>query len=502
MSTAIVRARAMLAFAALLLAAQPAAAGPLFEAALGDGAGYLPRASPSGARAAYFNPALLAGVPSQTELGFYLLVERLDIDVAARESREACEDGACDVPELEGAGPESFRHDDGSPLDQPSIPTRWLEEGQSGANGLAARPRQGASTGDDEHGYLALGMVQAGAEQRFAFGVTALLPLDDFMQTRAFYADEREQYFSNSLHHELYGDRLQTADLAFGAGVQVLDELAIGGALTLGIASAAEAPVYVSNLGDLDTLLMDSNVGVALSLSPHVGVTVTPAPWLRLSATAHSPQGTEIETRFSYVIAGGVEQHAAQSFVVGYLPWTFGLGAEATFGEPARGAWSIAADGTYALWSDYRDRHDERPSARYEWSDVLSGALGVRGRLQDLAGYVSCGYAASPVPAQRGRSSYVDSDRITTGLGASYDFTLLDMSASVALELMLHRLLPRDVTKDADEIRDEVPDDAVGGTPRREVPGRDGLQTNNPGFPGFSSEGVIAGGGVKLSLAY
>ena len=46
---------------------------------------------------------------------------------------------------------------------------------------------------------------------------------------------------------------------------------------------------------------------------------------------------------------------------------------------------------------------------------------------------------------------------------------------------------------------DEVPDDGVvNGQP---IPGRQGLQTNNPGWPGFGSEGWIVGGGVYLSVA-
>ena len=281
-------ASAALAFCVVALWPRPAAAGPLFELALGDGAGFVPRASPSGSRATYFNPALLVDSPTQVELGFFLLAARLDVSVAPRDSSSRCEDGACDVPEIDGAGPAAFRHEDGSSLELPSLPTAWLQSGQGGDSGLSAHPRQAAATGHDEHGYVSLGLVQATADKRFAVGLSALLPTDDFMHAQAFYVDEREQFFSNSLHHELYGDRLQTADFAFGAGVRIIDELAIGMSLTLGIASAAQAPVYVSNLGDLDTLLIDSDVSVAASLAPHFGVAFTPIPRLRLSATAGS----------------------------------------------------------------------------------------------------------------------------------------------------------------------------------------------------------------------
>ena len=55
----------------------------------------------------------------------------------------------------------------------------------------------------------------------------------------------------------------------------------------------------------------------------------------------------------------------------------------------------------------------------------------------------------------------------------------------------------------------EVPDDAVD---RQQIdpvtgqyqaaPGAGGLQTNNPGWPGFSSEGWLFGGGVRLSFLF
>lgn len=493
---------------ACVLAPAQVGASPLFELVGAEDAGFAGRALPSGARAAYFNPALLLEAEPGATVGLFALIERLDVRLGARASVAECEDGACDVPEVNGAGPESFRHEDGSTLERPALPTAWLQDGLDDGEDvvLRARPRQGAPTGDDERAYLALGFVQEPIRERLSWGVSALLPLSDFMRANAFYTDEREQFFSNSLHHELYEDRLKAAGLAFGVGVQVIDQLSIGASLTLGIASAAQAPVYVSNLGDLDALLIDSEVGVALSLAPHFGVAVTPLSWLRLTATAHSPQSTGIETGFSYVIATGVEQRAAQAFELGYLPWIFGLGAELELGAPASAQWTVAASGTYALWSDYRDRHAERPRAPHAWSDVASVALTARCRVQSLAGFASATFAPSPVPSQTGRSNYVDSDRLAGSLGGSYDFPLLGAVATVGVEAQLHRLLPRSTRKRSGDgaglVRDEVPDDAVGGTPRGPIEGREGLQTNNPGFPSFASEGVLLGGGARFSLAY
>jgi hypothetical protein len=41
--------------------------------------------------------------------------------------------------------------------------------------------------------------------------------------------------------------------------------------------------------------------------------------------------------------------------------------------------------------------------------------------------------------------------------------------------------------------------DIVTGEP---IPESEGLQTNNPGWPGFASNGLLAGGGVTLTLLY
>ena len=48
----------------------------------------------------------------------------------------------------------------------------------------------------------------------------------------------------------------------------------------------------------------------------------------------------------------------------------------------------------------------------------------------------------------------------------------------------------------------EIPDDAIDGQLGEPIPGRSGVQTNNPGFPGFGSEGWIVGAGLDLAVYY
>jgi long-chain fatty acid transport protein len=495
--------------ALLALSASPpprAQASPLLEllGAQADG-GATARVSASGASACYFNPALLPHVAPGAAFGLALVIERIDVDLAERAGASECDDGACDVPEVNGAGPESFRHADGSSLDAPTVPTRWLEDGRRDADGdvlLAARPRGAAGSGDDEHGFVSLGANAAFAGGKGALGVHLLLPLAGAMQTHAFYADEREQLFSNSLHPELYGDRLRILGLAAGVGFAPLPWLSLGVSASLGIASAASAPVYVPSLADLDTVLLDSRVSVSTSLAPHFGVAISPTSWLRFAATAHSPQGTEIETRFGYVIATGVEQRAQQTFVHGYLPWMFALGAQSELGRVGPHVLSAAVTGSHALWSDYRDRHGERPRADHAWSDTPAVDLALQHRVGELHSALDAGYQPSPVPRQDGRTSYVDGDRVSIGLGSRYGFALFGTPGHAGLHAQLQRVLPEEVQKDPDALIDEVPDDAEGGVPRGPIEGRAGLQTNSPGFPGWSSEGWLVAIGAELGVGF
>ena len=59
----------------------------------------------------------------------------------------------------------------------------------------------------------------------------------------------------------------------------------------------------------------------------------------------------------------------------------------------------------------------------------------------------------------------------------------------------MNRLIRRDNVKDDALITDELPNGSVFSTTGKAVPGSAGLQTNNPGWPGFASEGWVWGVG-------
>jgi long-chain fatty acid transport protein len=491
--------------AAGVLTGATASASPVFELAGGVGGegGLNGRTVPGGASSTYYNPALLTEAESGLTLGVLILGEQIGVSLDARPGAQYS------VP----SGIENATHADGSRWSNYPIATSLLENGRMASalnTSLDARPRQGAGSGRDLFAYQMVGFVTRLFHDRLTLGVYALVPYSKYTGADAFYSDEREQYFTNSLHPELYSDRMVATSLAFGGGVKVTDELSLGLTFTLSLRTEAFTPTYVVDAGRLQDILVDSNVKVNAAVSPHLGASYKPTKRLRLTATVHSPQRLEIDTKFTFLLANGVQQAASVSFTHDYEPWQVGLGGSYDVLTTEKDSVTLAATAVYGRWSDYVDRHSETPTGAYAWYDTITPVGGVRYQHGAVGSFLDGTYQPSPVPAQTGRTNYVDNDRIGVVGGIDYKFELFGTALRVGAQLEGHRLLPRYQAKIPTPtspdgrnhtpglVADEVPDDAIlNGQP---VAGRQGLQTNNPGWPGFASEGWVLGGGVYLSV--
>ena len=218
----------------------------------------------------------------------------------------------------------------------------------------------------------------------------------------------------------------------------------------------------------------------------------------------------QLDATFTFLLATGLSQSSGVSFVLDYVPWQLGAGAAYDVVKSGKDTVTLAGSALYGRWSDYVDRHGDRPLPAYPWQDTITGAGGVRYAHGPVGTFLDLQYKPTPVPFQTGRSNYVDNDRLGAAVGADYTFPVLDTPMHLGAELQTHYLLPRHQSKlkppDAPDgrvhtpalVRDEVPDDAV--VIDEPLAGRSGLQTNNPGFPGFGSSGFIVGGGVYMSI--
>lgn len=481
-------------------------ASPLLET-VGDTlstAAMQPRTLAGGSAAAYFNPSLLLDSPAEIAVGLVVLRQSIGVTLYGRPGPEyAIPDGIENGSRSDGTGFESY-----------GVGTNLLQFGKEGDTpqaSLRARPRQGAGTGHDTGTYASVGMNVHLFDGKFALGFHGLVPNGDFTQLNAFYNDEREQYFSNSLHAELYSDRMTAISFGAGACLKITDELSLGLGATLGLQAGVQAAAFVADASQLGDILIDVTAPVNISVAPHFGVSYHVTDRVHLTATAHAPKQIDLNTNFTFLLASGVEQESGIQFVLDYSPWMIGTGGELVLVENRKHRLALATSLLFAQWSTYINRHGERPRDSYAWADTLSATGGVRYRFRDLTTLVDVGYVPSPVPEQTGRENYVDNDRFTSALGAQYEIELWGTPMRVGALFNALRLIPRENHKretptdpggdiiQPDLVVDEVPDDARLG--RQPVPGAAGLQTNNPGWPGFESRGWVLSGSVYLAIS-
>jgi hypothetical protein len=467
--------------------------------------GFQARTVPGGATAAYFNPALLLEVPAGMTVGFMVLSQGITISLDGR-------------PGTQFAVPDNIstaEHANGDRFENYPIGTNLLQFGRmkSGAKAaFVARPRQDGGSGHETLTYETIALVVKAFHEHFALGFNVLVPNGQFTRMRAFFNDEREQYFSNSLHPELFSDRMSSLSLGVGAGLKISEEFSIGAGATIGLKTNVAAATYVADTGDLGKILIDMDAPVNVGVAPYFGATFKSTERLRFSASLHTPQRVELGSQFKFLLSNGVEQSSGITLVLDYMPWQVSVGASYDLLRDATRTLSVSASVLYARWSDYLDRHGFEPTPAYAWSDTLSPTIGVRYRFAQLSTFADFAYTPTPVPPQTGRTNYVDSDRLSTSLGGEFGFGLWGTNFKLGAQFQLHRLLPRYQSKlrtptqpdgkvvAPERVRDEVPDDAqVSGEP---LAGAEGLQTNNPGWPGFASMGWLVGGTVYLSLAF
>jgi long-chain fatty acid transport protein len=484
-------------------------ASPPFEligAALGDG-GFNARTTGASATAAYFNPALLARAEPSVEYGLFVLNDVIDLTLYAR-------DPAVNVPE------QALGLFQGQ---LPSIPSSWLDLGCDNMGGgrcasqLQPVPRQSAGSSGQTRGYQVLGLVAKLSERYLTVGVHAMLPLGSLLTGHSFFPDEREQYFSNSLHPELYSDRLGALSLGVGAGSQLLDWLAIGAGVSLNLTNEVAAATFVGNSSRIaETLQLSTRLQAKTSVSPYFGAQISPLPALQLSLTAHAPKQTNMDMDLSTYLPNGDLQTATRKVVLDYMPWIFGVGGQLDFVRSERHRLGVVAGLTYQLWSGYVNRQGERPQQGYGWADTVQLTAGVRhvyrARLSSLIDIV---YAPTPVPLQTGRTNYVDNDRLGFSAAVSYQFPLwsssfqLRVGAQAQLHLLLERaqrkLDPTSARFAGDRYSQLVIDEWQDGARNNRgdvIPQASGLQTNNAGWPGFSSVGSILAGGLNAAVLF
>lgn len=446
------------------------------------------RSAANGAQTAYFNPALLSTERMVFELSLVALGRAVDLDLDAR---PAGYDVPATVRDARRITPEGTAR-----LDRRPLPTAELRA-----------ERGGVEPGGTDL-FVSLGGALPLWPDRLSLGFTAVLPTSTFQSQNPHHVDERAQYFDNSLHFERFGDRLQMTTFTTALGLRIVDGLSIGAGLTLLNEARTTAAIYVPDAGEPEVVETATTVQVDAVFAPHFGLAVQPLQddRLTLGATVHLPSeatvdgGSELQF-FDYAYPEGQDALFQRfTYVYAYEPLRAGLGVA---GALSLGDWTLDGwlDGTWSRWSTYRDRHGGTPG---DWADTVDVRAGVRAEGQADAFSAGVWYAPSPVPEQSGRTNYVDNSRLGLGLGWRHGWTVEEQRFSLSVGVNGQRLLSRSHQKRsdaADPVVDELPD-AVQVSTGAPLVGSAGLQTNNPGFPGFSHGGwlwtAMVGVGIGL----
>lgn len=340
--------------------------------------------------------------------------------------------------------------------------------------------------------------------------VAALLmaPLDGFFHLQTHYADERERLISNRLHHTLVGERVRHFDLQLGVAYELLPWLSIGvgGSFMVGAEPRTEA--FIEDLSNQNDVDINADVETSSNWGLMLGA--------KVDLPANLTAGISYRTQSAFTIEGenrirlGTEGADDEQFATQELDWTPVYTPEAgSLGL----AWigddlTVEGSARYTRWSKFVDTH----SNETDFKDTVSPRLGAEWRYdEDLEVRAGFGWEPSGVPEQTGRTNYVDNQRILGSLGAGHRVDALGERFEVNWAIQIQALIPRQHRKnqlanhpncgpEATAVCDEVPDDTTDPRTGQPYEAAQGLQTGNPGFPGYSSGGWM--GALSIEIAW
>lgn len=473
-----------------LLIAGPAAAEPLdwfgYDArTMGAGGGGAGVAVSDGAGALHTNPALLPFASPGVSLGYMMIHPLLKIRLMDRPA-------GADVPasyydaKIPGTG---------RVMDKP-LPTAELANPRSDTDLAAARHA------------LVLGAITDLGLEDLRLALLLKAPVPELASLRFHYPDEREQYFSNRLHFVRFGEWDDMILIMAGAAYRPLPWLSLGISLKTSFDMVARTSTFIPEASVQEYGLSDAEVEMKVRLRPVAGVAFRPLEWLRVGVTYRA------ETRVRTAVSAGLQlwnYHEAPTGTPGEVPALKRVTQEfqlVTLFQPheiALGA-GVAFDRVFAeaaatlsLWSRYPDEHGGHGGFR----DVVGVTAGAGWRYLAWAeALLGASYQPTPVPPQTGRSSYVDGDLVGLTAGHRFRFSIVKIPFEAGLHVQVWRMLDQVVHKDPAAIIDELPDGVVTRLDGAPMPEADGLQTNNPGFPGYRSGGwtVVAGGSLRVEF--
>lgn len=449
----------------------------------------------------YSNPALMSRFEPKLGAEFYLIKPNLNVDLMSRPDN-------ADIP--------------------------MILYGMENADGFKNKPlatstlrnKRSDSRVEDVQTYVGVGVTHSFGIKGFRVGGIMVVPMFDMVTIQSHFSDEREQYFSNKLHYTRFGEWQPKFTGILGVSYSPIKYISLGLALQGTASTVAGLDIYIPEAVSQNYMLVNDKIIMAGKIRPIIGVQAEPLDFLSIGVTWRMESYMDIQGQgqlslFSDNYSAGdvgekfVPRRAESKFnmAIDYEPMELSTGV----GFKMDG-WVAQATFTWNRWSEFLDMHAERPqeAARfapvnqgdprvngdhYKWSDTISATAGLSYQYFSWAkAKIGGGYYPSPTPPQTGRTNYVDSDVWCMALG--HDFQWGDLPFHTAFAFQLWMMTPREVNKDPNQIPDEFQDNARDSKKGEPISAAQGLQTNNPGYPGYGLEGWLMVMNVSITYIF
>ncbi len=371
-------------------------------------------------------------------------------------------------------------------LKNPPLPTKHIA------------PRNGISpaTQDSFFQIASVSHLLTTDQHRLSFGILISGSTSHVEKQNPRFTDERAQYFGNSLFFSKWGSSLDGLSTALSLSWSYRDVINLGiGTLVLNQAQA-KSEVFLSDATYQGSSYTLANVAVKNSFAPYFSASgqlfKSASQSLRWGANFYTAQDIVVEGTGTVKIWGfeysdgqdSLKQKFTQHYR--YLPTRYQLSM----------AWKIQAWAFHSVleranWSQYRDYFGEST----DWVDQWQGTWGGQYQNQKAAYPYGIGldirWRPSPVKPQIGRRNDIDPSQ----LAFATNFKLkVNQILTLAFGGQMHYLITQSAYKSpyaSQAVIDEVPDQAIHISTMQPIGQRLGLQTNNPGFPGWKASGVV-----------
>jgi len=349
----------------------------------------------------------------------------------------------------------------------------------------------------------------------FRVGGLTVLPLVEVLQISSYYFDEREQYYTNTVHFPLFGEWSPIIGGMVGTSYSPVKYVSFGFSLQINVGLVADMGIFVPEATVQEYGLMNvSGTKAVVKFRPIIGFQTEPTDWMAIGVTWRNESYVRTDAKgrldlWNYhdsTLDQTIPRFVVQSYdmVLDYEPMELSGALGFKYAS-----WMIQGGITWNRWSQYIDHHGKHPEEvainkpinpgdlivngdHYKWKDTISTNIGTTYKYLGWGeARLGFAYSPSPVPDQVGRTNYADNDLWCLAVGHKFTFDVFKKKLMVDLGLQFWQMLQKTVNKDPRQIRDEFPDNSRTILESSVIASAEGLQTNNPGFPGYTQKGWL-----------